>query len=81
VPNPVGWVDPFGLSCKEIITYRGDRRDPDIVFKDGFQPRGHNTDIYEYAAKNEPSIFVSTSSNPDVAIDFATVYGTQDGAI
>lgn len=83
MPNPVGWVDPLGLVCKEgaITTYRGDGRSPETIFSEGFQPKGTSTDLENYAATNEPSIYVSTSKDPDVAIDFATNYGTKDGTI
>lgn len=80
-PNPVGWVDPFGLTCKEIITYRGDTRPPETIFPEGFQTKGGNTDLYQYAAVNTPSIYLSTTTNIDVAVEFATKYGCCDGYV
>ncbi|GAB3105679.1 RHS repeat protein [Aestuariicella hydrocarbonica] len=81
-PNPVGWVDPFGLTCKEtIVTYRGDGRSSATIFEEGFQAKGTALDLEVYASTNQPSAYVSTSKNPEVAIDFATVYGTKDGII
>ncbi|MGH1372134.1 MAG: RHS repeat-associated core domain-containing protein [Cellvibrionaceae bacterium] len=80
-PNPVGWVDPFGLKCKEIITYRGDTRPPETIFSEGFQTKGDNTDLYQYAAVNTPSIYLSTTTNIDVAVEFATKYGCCDGYV
>ena len=83
VPNPTGWVDPFGLACSEseVVSYRGDGRERGVIFNEGFSPKGTSTDLQSYAATNEPSVFVSASKDPEVAIDFATVYGTRDGTI
>jgi hypothetical protein len=76
-------VDPYGLTCKEnnIVTYRGDRRSIEVIFQEGFKPKGDSTDLQNYTATNEASIYVSTSKDPEIAIDFATNYGTSDGVI
>nr|WP_277355981.1 RHS repeat-associated core domain-containing protein [Marinobacter daepoensis] len=82
VPNPTGWVDPLGLAAisknsPDQITYRGDTRRPEVILEQGFEPKGSADDLYEYAALNVPSIYVSTSKNAEVAIDFATGYRTK----
>jgi len=56
--------------------FRGDARAPDVIFNEGFQPRGTNTDLNRYALENEPSIFVPTSKSPNVARDFADMQGS-----
>ena len=53
------------------ITYRGDARPPDEIFKTGFQPKGANTDLVKYTSYNTPSVYVSTSKSADVATQFA----------
>jgi uncharacterized protein RhaS with RHS repeats len=87
-PNPVSWIDPWGLACegdgagkpsgKPGFVFRGDGRSPDVVFSEGFQPLGKITDLYNYALKNEPSIFVSTSKSPTAAREFAEMQGGGD---
>nr|WP_240043612.1 hypothetical protein [Pseudomonas rhizoryzae] len=61
--------------------YRGDTRKPEIVFNEGFQPWGTSEDLlaHTFDAQNPPSIFVSTSKNQEVAIDFGTSYRTKKG--
>jgi uncharacterized protein RhaS with RHS repeats len=78
VHDPMQWVDPLGLAaCPKIdgnskYTFRGDSRLPSEIFKNGFQPRGPNTDLAKYARHNEPSVFVGTSKSPTLAReDFA----------
>ncbi len=51
--------------------FRGDTRTPGVIFQDGFQPRGSNTDLYSYAASNTPSVYVGTSKSPNVGRVFA----------
>lgn len=46
-----------------------------MIFNEGLQPRGTNTDLYNYALHGEPSVFVSTSKSPNVARDFADIQG------
>jgi hypothetical protein len=79
--DPLGLASVSGTCPNNQITYRGDSREPEVIFNEGFQPKGTNTDLENYAATNEPSIYVSTSIDPDVASDFATMYGTRKGNI
>jgi hypothetical protein len=54
-------------SCEEL--YRSDGRAPDLVFKEGFQPKAPRDGQYDLAAyvlKNQPSPFVSTSYDHDL---------------
>jgi uncharacterized protein RhaS with RHS repeats len=78
-PNADRWVDPWGWSCfgskkNAGFVFRGDDRPPATIFKEGFQPKGTNTDLYEYALSNRPSIYVSTSKSSAVARDFTDGY-------
>ncbi len=56
-------------------TYRGDSRPPDEIFSNGFQYRENGTLSYDsllnFALTNNPSPYVSTSRDSDVAADFA----------
>jgi len=65
--------------------YRGDARAPDEIFDQGFQPKdpSANVDLEEYVntTPSPDSQYVSTTSDPDVATDFATQYGTQNGNV
>ncbi len=56
-------------------------RGPDEIFAEGFKGRGDSADIYAHAADNTSpaSIYVSTSTSNDVALDFATDYFMSDG--
>ena len=88
MPNPIDWIDPFGLTSKEVgcpgkcvFTHRGDTRDETVIFAAGFEPKGANTDLFDYAKNNIPSVYVSTSKSPDVAGQFATQFGTTDGFV
>ncbi len=88
VHNPMGWVDPFGLSkCTPNsggqITYRGDSRSPSTIFNEGFKTLGNSDDLLLHAIDNTnpPSNFISTSTSPDVATNFATGFGTRDGFV
>ncbi|UBB93574.1 scabin-related ADP-ribosyltransferase [Xanthomonas oryzae] len=64
-----------GSAPKFGFIFRGDARSPDVIFEEGLQPRGTNTDLYNYALQNEPSVFVSTSKSPNVARDFVDMQG------
>ena len=86
VHNPMGWVDPLGLSkCTHhgSITYRGDSRSPSTIFKEGFETLGDSDDLLLHAIDNTnpPSNFISTSKSPNVATEFATGFGTRDGFV
>ncbi|MDE1882821.1 MAG: hypothetical protein KGH70_02470 [Rhodospirillales bacterium] len=59
--------------------YRGDSRPPDVIFNQGFQPKGTATDLYNYAATNTPSNFISTSKIPGPGINFAQSAATNSG--
>jgi hypothetical protein len=70
-----------GASNVTTVTYRGDGRTHETIFQEGFKSKGTSTDLAHYAATNDPSIYISTSIDPEVAIDFATMYGTKDGTL
>ena len=73
-PNALGWVDPWGLSkCETGFLYRGDKRAPNVIFREGFKPLGDSLDLLLHARDNRspPSHFVSTSSDIEVAQNFA----------
>ncbi|MGQ0679495.1 MAG: scabin-related ADP-ribosyltransferase [Actinomycetota bacterium] len=53
------------------LVFRGDQRTPEVIFKEGFQPRGTSDDLLEYATTNQPSAYVGTSRSSLVAQDFA----------
>jgi hypothetical protein len=61
--------------------YRGDLRRPDEIFDTGFISLGKSTDLklHVWDNKNPPSNFVSTSTDPEVGIDFGTNYRTKKG--
>jgi hypothetical protein len=83
-----GWVDPLGLTCKQSgysppYTYRGDTRGPEVIFEQGFQPKGESTDLLQHAIDNNnpPSNYISTSKTYDVAAGFGTMGRTTDGYV
>ncbi len=51
--------------------FRGDGRNPDQIFNDGFHARGDNYDLRNHASQNANSGYVSTSTNPNIAREFA----------
>ena len=55
------------------FTFRGDNRAPDVIFNEGFAPRGSSTDLLAHAYDNTlpPSAFVSTSKSADIAAGFS----------
>jgi len=56
------------------FTFRGDSRGPDVIFNEGFAPRGSSTDLLAHAFDNTlppPSAYVSTSKSAEVAAGFA----------
>lgn len=55
------------------FTFRGDTRSPDVIFNEGFVPRGDSTDLLAHALDNAhpPSAYVPTSKSLTVASDFA----------
>ncbi|MNI01250.1 Pertussis toxin, subunit 1 [compost metagenome] len=61
--------------------YRGDLRRPDEIFDNGFISLGRSTDLrlHVWDNRNPPSNFVSTSTDPEVGIDFGTQFRTKKG--
>jgi len=59
-------------SAAARFTFRGDSRGPDVIFNEGFAPRGNSTDLLAHAFDNTlpPSAYVSTSTSADVAAGF-----------
>ena len=59
-------------STSAAFTFRGDTRSPDVIFNEGFAPRGDSTDLLAHALDNTnpPSAFVATSKSFDAATDF-----------
>jgi hypothetical protein len=47
--------------------FRGDRRAPAEIFRDGFRAKGGTDDLADYVAKHVDSNYVSTSTSIDVA--------------
>ena len=58
------------------ILYRGDGRNPRIIFLEGFQPKGTAEDLERYFALNKPSNFVGTSKSFEMGGEFA---GAEEG--
>jgi len=63
------------------FTYRGTIQDLEDAFPEGFRGQGESKDLFKHALDNTdpPSIYVSTSKSPEVAIDFATEYYRREG--
>ena len=73
-PNALNWIDPLGLSkCEAGFLYRGDKRAPNVIFREGFKPLGDSMDLLLHAKDNRspPNNFISTSSDIGVAQNFA----------
>ena len=72
---------PPNTNDEEDYLFRGDRKHPDEVFKNGFKSKGDSNDLYLHAldSNDPPSNFISTSPSRLTAIDFATGYGTRKG--
>src|ERR1700733_15004416 len=60
---------------------RGDARPPSDIFDNGFQPWGGDASLQDYVLNNSPSQYVGLTSDPNVAADFATNFGSRDGYI
>ncbi|QPI44087.1 MULTISPECIES: scabin-related ADP-ribosyltransferase [Pectobacterium] len=71
------------MTPKETITYRGDSRDPNTIFNEGFQPWGDSNDLFKHASDNTspPSNFISTSKSPEVAAEFGSQLYTESGYV
>jgi len=61
---------------KSGFIFRGDDRGPAVIFNEGFQPSGTNTDLLKYAESNVPSVYVPATTSPNVGRYFAEI---QDG--
>ena len=58
--------DPAWRHSSEPV-YRSDNRPPEEIFRDGFQPLDpSNTDLERFVQTNNPSAFVSTSTDADL---------------
>ncbi|MEW2260631.1 RHS repeat-associated core domain-containing protein [Streptomyces sp. NPDC047869] len=75
----VSETDPFpeiGAPPKALVNpkvvYRGDARDPSLVFKSGFHPKASdgNVDLHQYGLHNTPFAWVGTSVRADLAAMF-----------
>jgi len=66
---------------EEDYLYRGDEREPDDVFQNGFKSKGKSNDLLLHSidSENPPSNFISTSPSRDVGKLFATGYHTKVG--
>jgi hypothetical protein len=62
-----GSKDPMVPTPLNQSIYRVDGRSPDVIFDQGFQPKGTSADLKTYVDTNNPSAFVSTSKSPDIA--------------
>ncbi|WP_281355070.1 RHS repeat-associated core domain-containing protein, partial [Pseudomonas izuensis] len=71
---------PYSEKESEYL-YRGDTRSPGEIFDSGFVSLGKSTDLRLHVLdnKNPPSNFVSTSTDPEIGIDFGTEYRTTKG--
>jgi RHS repeat-associated protein len=66
---------------EEDYLYRGDKREPDDVFENGFKSKGRSNDLLRHSidSDNPPSNFISTSTSRDVGKLFATGFHTRVG--
>ena len=66
------WSIDLELTTPDTTVFRGDHRSPEVIFKEGFQPRGTNGDLGEHQnGTNKDSAFVSTSKAISAAETFA----------
>ncbi|MHC8354941.1 RHS repeat-associated core domain-containing protein [Pseudomonas sp. LB3P81] len=61
--------------------YRGDEREPDDVFENGFKSKGKSNDLLLHSIDSDypPSNFISTSTSRDMGKNFATGFNTKIG--
>jgi len=61
--------------------YRGDGREPDDVFENGFKSKGKSNDLLLHSIDSDhpPSNFISTSTSRDMGKTFATGFNTKIG--
>lgn len=67
-------VDEAPNSGQARTVFRGERpsRSPDVVFEQGLQPKGTNTDLLRHVTGNQPDTnFIATSLRPRIAKGFA----------
>lgn len=68
--------------AKPQRVWMGDQRDPhEIVAAGGFRARGGTEDLYEYVARNRPSVYVSTSKSESVARDYTAKPSSRRGRV
>ena len=82
--DPINLFDPLGLKCRgktdDSTLYRGDKRSPDVICSEGFQPQNPaaNLSVYEHVegVPKGGSNWISTTHNPETAKDFGgdTIY-------
>lgn len=63
------------LYTDNVPLFRGDGRSSEIVFREGFQPKGVSGDLEQYVKANSPSQFVGASRSEDTAWVFARRHG------
>ncbi|MEW2079587.1 DUF6531 domain-containing protein [Streptomyces sp. NPDC013433] len=72
-PNPFPGIGapPKSLVNPKVV-YRGDAREPSLVFKTGFQVKASdgNLDLHQYGLYNTPSAWVGTSRHASLAAMF-----------
>lgn len=70
VEGTEGAADGTAAGPRQV--FRADTRDPETIFRDGFQPKGTNTDLGEHVTMNPAnSNYVSTTHSMESAQDFA----------
>jgi len=83
VADPINLIDPDGLKCRgkndDDILYRGDKRPPETICKEGFQARnpGAGLSLYQHVegVPASGSNWISTTHDLDTAEGFGdTVY-------
>jgi|GEM_PF-3010443 len=74
--NSTAAIENAAATRKSGFIFRGDDRVPDVIFNDGFEPQGTNLDLFNHAASNKNSAYVSTSTSPNVA---RTAPGVEEG--
>jgi hypothetical protein len=65
------------------FTYRGDLRGPEVIFNQGFTPRGTGNDLYRHAQglKGYLSIFISTSKDRNVVAYYGSDFNRNAGYV
>lgn len=63
--------------------YRGETRNPDIIFNEGFKAKAPNASVslekYVNTTPSPDSQYISTSTDKNISIDFATNWGRREG--